>query len=104
MDKNSRIEILSGIIALAILAAFVLGAIVGARNAQTDYFYPTSGIVVNLDEKNDIVTVEDANGFLWEFSEVEDWAIGDRAAMLMDSHGTEKIFDDKILKVRYVGR
>ena len=59
-------------------------------------YYALTTKVVELDR-------EDFNGNLWEFYGCEDWQIGDIASLLMNSHGTEKIFDDKIELARYNG-
>lgn len=63
--------------------------------------YPGTGIITEI--KNDVVTFEDFNGFLWSFEGAEDYAINDRVAVIFDDAGTEEIFDDIILQVRYCG-
>ena len=65
--------------------------------------YAMSARVVELDPERDIVTVENTQGFLWEFYGCEDWEIGDACACVMNDRGTERIFDDKIVSVRYEG-
>lgn len=65
--------------------------------------YPACGVVVRLDYTADIVTVEDVTGHEWQFYEVEDWCLGDVAAMIMYDNGTLSIKDDEIIDVRYCG-
>lgn len=65
--------------------------------------YPTTGIVTEVDTLNDTVTFTDFNGFEWSFKGIEDYCTGDRVAAIMDDKGTENIFDDEIVKVRYCG-
>jgi len=66
--------------------------------------YARSAAVVSLDYGADIVTLEDSQGFLWEFYGCEDWNPGEIASVLMWDNGTpETIFDDVILQVRYSG-
>lgn len=66
--------------------------------------YAKSTIVVNVDYKNDIVTVEDFGGFLWQFVGCEDWVEGDICAVIMDNNRTEEtIFDDFIISTNYCG-
>lgn len=60
--------------------------------------------VVELNEQTDTVTVESATGYLYAFYGCEDWQIGDLAAILMWTNGTNEITDDVILSVRYAGR
>lgn len=78
-----------------------------AKSESVDDFashiYPACGRVVEIDRRADLVIVEDCVGFLWAFKDTEDWAVGDLAAMIMEDNGTEEIFDDKILDVRYCG-
>ena len=65
--------------------------------------YPACGIVIEIDEENDLVMVEDFNGDIWIFEGIEDWFIGDICAMMMDDNGTDTIYDDIIVSVRYRG-
>ena len=74
---------------LALIAAFGL--------------YPMTGIVTELNETDDTVTVETATGFRFAFYGVEDWQIGDFASCIMYDNGTDEITDDAILTVRYAG-
>ena len=65
--------------------------------------YPTTVIVYELDQENDLVTVEDANGNLWQFEGCKDWEINDICSILMNDCGTISIYDDEIVMVRYSG-
>lgn len=62
--------------------------------------YPAAGTVTVT---GDTVYVTDSTGNVWSFEGAEDWQTGDRAAMLMDDNGTETIYDDEILQIRYIG-
>lgn len=66
-------------------------------------YYPTVGIVCEVDKAANVVAVKDNNGNVWEFSGTEDWIRGDICAMLMYDNGTEIIYDDIIIDVRYCG-
>ena len=72
-------------------------------NLGQGWYYPLTTRVVEVDEDADLVTCEDFNGNLWEFEGCEDWQEGDIASLLMNSKGTEKIFDDEILLAHYNG-
>ena len=63
--------------------------------------YPQTTIVVKV--YNDVVTLQDFNGNLWEFTGAEDWQVGDICSCIMNNNGTENIFDDEIIKVEYDG-
>ncbi len=67
-------------------------------------FYPQTGIVKNVDYENNLVTFEDFNGNIWEFSECEDWMEGDIVSAIMYNNLTKKsIYDDKIVSLKYSG-
>lgn len=72
-------------------------------NLCNGWYYALTTEVVELDHENDVVVCEDFNGNLWEFYGCEDWQVGDIASLLMNSHGTEQIFDDEIELARYNG-
>ena len=70
---------------------------------ELDTIYPRTAIVTEINYETDTVVVTDNVGYMWEFTEVDDWCLGDIASMIMDTKGTESITDDVILSVRYNG-
>lgn len=72
-------------------------------NLGQGWYYPLTTRVVEVDEEADLVTCEDFNGNLWEFEGCEDWQDGDICSLLMNSKGTEKIYDDEIVLAQYNG-
>lgn len=81
-----------------------LAALMGCkRTNRIEGYYPLTTVVYDMDRENDIVTVEDANGNLWEFEGCEDWEIGDICSLLMFDNGTVSIYDDKIIIAHYNG-
>lgn len=86
--------------ALSIL--FVLSFVSCIRPTDSIQYAKTAKIV-EVNRITDTVTCEDYNGNLWEFTECEDWEVGDIAALLMNNNGTESIYDDTIVEVRYCG-
>ena len=65
--------------------------------------YPEAMIVVAVDYESDIVTCETSTGIRYEFFGTDDWHPSDIAACIMDSVGTEIVYDDEILSARYSG-
>lgn len=66
--------------------------------------YPATAIIVKLDYADDLVTVSDVAGTLWQFYGCEDYPEGDLVRMLMYDNGTpETIYDDEIVIVWYAG-
>ena len=65
--------------------------------------YATTGVVRHISNINDMVTIQDFNGNMWQIQGVEDWDVGDIVSCVMDSHGTEKISDDTIISSKYSG-
>lgn len=66
---------------------------------QQNHYYATTAVVIEVDN-NDLITAEDSNGNVWQFTG-EDWEFDDVCFMLMDSKGTETIYDDVIVKVNH---
>ena len=80
----------------------VIFTCVGVANAQAEE-YPACGIVTKIDQENDIIYFTDFYGEVWSFYGIEDWAIGDIVAAIMEDMGTSSIYDDMIIKVQYAG-
>ena len=69
--------------------------------------YPLTGIVTEVEhmEDTDLVTMTCANGnqFSW-YADAEDcWSINDLASCIMNSNGTEIVYDDEIVDAQYAG-
>ena len=75
----------------------------GTPIVEETHNYPLSCVVSGVDLDNDIVGAVDFNGNLWEFEGVEDWQEGDIVAFIMNDNGTEEIFDDVIVDLKYCG-
>ena len=65
--------------------------------------YANTGRVMAISVGTDTVIVEDFSGNLWAFYGAEDWMDGDCVSLVMCDAGTEEIYDDEILSVRYSG-
>lgn len=86
---------------LICLVIVTLGCVaLGSTQKQT---YATTAVVVSCNKETDIVICEDYNGELWEFFGVEDWQKNDVITLTMDTCGTDKVYDDKIVSTRYSG-
>ena len=91
---------------LIALAAIVLILSIPAPKSYAkakESIYPNAGIVIELDEPNDLVYFRTFNGQEWCFEGIEDWQIGDYIAVIFSDKGTDTIYDDEIVKVRYIG-
>lgn len=92
--RNAIIGLILGVAATATITA----------QAQTKgEIYPTCGIVTEVDEASDTVTFTEQNGNMFAFGGCEDWQEGDIIAATMDDNGTEEVYDDYIIDVRYAG-
>ena len=89
-------------ILFALSIFFALSFVSCIRPADSIQYAKTAKII-EVNRITDTVTCEDYNGNLWEFTECEDWEVGDIAALLMNNNGTESIYDDTIVEVRYCG-
>ena len=90
----------------AVAGAFLIGCVV--KNpvvaAPATHTYPTAGVIVDLDKKNDLVTFSTGSGLLYSFYGISDYAEGDIVAAIMDDNGTpDSLLDDEIVSVRYAG-
>ncbi len=65
--------------------------------------YPQTFVVGNVDYEHDVLILIDYNENEWECYGIEDYDIGDIIAAIMDDNGTEIIFDDEIIDLRYAG-
>jgi len=65
--------------------------------------YGKCAVVVGLEANSDAVIVEDISGNIWAFYGIGNWQLGDCVILLMDSRGTESIYDDAILTAHYGG-
>ena len=74
-----------------------------AMTAALGNFYPRAMQVTALDYEQDIVTCEDAVGFIWEFYGTEDYEVHDMVSCIMYDNCTENITDDWIVKAQYAG-
>jgi len=64
--------------------------------------YPRAGEVVGVFYKADTVVWIDRAGNSWSFTGCDDWEIGDEIVCVMDSMGTDEIYDDAIVKAYYM--
>lgn len=87
------------ITAVAVLAAIVICSV----GSNVEDLYARSMQVTGFDLTSNLVIVEDGSGCVWAFQGIEDWHLHDSCLCVMDSNGTEEIFDDRIVNVRYDG-
>ena len=72
--------------------------------APSTHTYPTAGVIVDLDEQNDLVTFSTGSGLLYSFYGISDYAEGDIVAAIMNDNGTpDSVLDDEIISVKYAG-
>ena len=95
--KNTKSYVLSVIVISLIIALFCFAA----NHSAVNDLYAKSAVVTHLNNVTDIVTIQDSNGFCWEFEGCEDWQVGDHCACVMNDKGTQQIFDDEIISVKY---
>ena len=92
-----------------LILSFALGIIFGTitvdaiyrETATKTHYYANTAVVTEVDKANNLVTVEDCNGNVWQFTETEDWEFADTCSMLMDDKETQSVTDDEIIQVTY---
>lgn len=94
------------IILLVIVSAMVsaCGSSVKENTVQENSnTYPDTGLVYEVNEKENTVSYICQNGNCFAFYGVEDWVVGDLVSVIMDDNGTPEVADDIILNCRYSG-
>lgn len=86
---------------IIIITLLTLILLTACAPKSTSTIYPKSGYVIEVDRESDTITFVDNMGEAWTFNGAEDWAKGDGIAVIMDTMGTESIYDDEIIEIRY---
>lgn len=95
-------KIITGLTIIAIIALTLSGfCAVAFGNQHESKLYPQTMKVIEIEDN--IVTIQDYNGFIYEFEGAEDWEVGDICSCIMNDNGTPKIYDDEIVSIRYAG-
>lgn len=89
-----------GAMTAAIASIILLGSKVYAK--EPVQYYSKLGVVVGV--TTDTMTIQDINGNLWDVDyNPEDMYIYDLVSMIMDTNGTEEIYDDTVVRWDYNG-
>lgn len=86
--------------AMMILMALTLIMVALTAGAE---IYPKTAKVIEVNEAEDLVTIETCTGITYTFEGCEDWTEGDGVSLIMEDNGTESILDDSILMAEYTG-
>lgn len=76
------------------------------NGAGAEHLYPETGIVTEIEISGEetVLTITCANGNSFKCTTADcDWYVNDLASMLMDSKGTELVYDDEVLDCKYAG-
>ena len=91
-------------LAAAALSILILGMCqADAAQQPAANLYPQTFKVISVDYYENLVTVEDFNGNVWQFWGAEDWVENDICSAIMSDNGTDSIYDDSFVMVRYSG-
>lgn len=96
------------LLALAMAAMMIATPVSAAPTTDGEYkdLYPLTGIVTEIEhmEDTDLVTMTCANGnmFSW-YTDAGDYEVNDLASCIMNSNGTDEVYDDEIIDAHYVG-
>jgi len=85
---------------VAVIALFALVITFSTACAE---IYPQTFIVSATDTTQDALVLIDGTGNEWVWYGIEDYEVGDIVAAIMDDNGTEIIYDDAIITMRYTG-
>ena len=60
--------------------------------------------VTELEDETYLLELEDATGNIWEYeTDIDDLAVDDSVAVLMDNMNTVSIYDDEVIGLNYAG-
>ena len=87
---KKRFVVVVVIVALVVLIVCVLASLTNRYTLEATV----------IDTQNDIVTIEDETGNVWEFEDTEHWyEMGERVKVVWNDKGTDFKQDDEIIKV-----
>lgn len=97
------------LLALALTTMMMASTVQAAptTDGECKDLYPLTGIVTEVEhmEDTDLITMTTANGnqFSWYADSIDDWFINDLVSCIMNSNGTDEVYDDEIVDAHYVG-
>ena len=93
-----------GITILSLIATLLINGVQKEQLKEVK-IYSETAVVVDVNEKDNIITCLSFNGNEWQFEEEngEEWIEGDIVAMTMCDNGTEEVKDDIIINTKYCG-
>lgn len=97
------------LLAVVLTTMMIVTPVSAAPTTDGEYkdLYPLTGIVTEVEhmEDLDLITMTTANGnmFSWYADSTDDWCINDLASCIMNSNGTDEVYDDEIVDAHYVG-
>lgn len=85
---------------IVIVSMLLVSYLFAPRPAE---MYAKSGVITLVDRTEDRVCFTDRMGEVWEFESADDWEIDDHVACVMSDNGTDEIYDDIVINVKYEG-
>lgn len=96
--KERILNVIDSILIVALLCGCVYGIL---YNAATQASIEYSQVLEVIEVNDDLVYLIDCNGNEWIWEGAENWKVGDFSAAIMNTNGTEIIYDDIIVELRY---
>lgn len=81
------------------LAGLAIYSVCADKVERSNNLYPMTAKVFAVNTEYDFVCIESDDGNIWEFDGSEGFSVGDCVSVIMDSKGTESIYDDEIVTV-----
>lgn len=100
MKNNNKTLVITILFGFTLMLGVVIGTLV-QESSMENCLYPNMAYVVEIDHATDTLTLEDSIGHLWIVEGVEDYMEGDFVSMIMDSKGTDLVYDDEVVKIHY---
>lgn len=86
------------VVIIILIATIIVGI------AESNNFNSVVAMVTEINEESNLITVTCSNGNMFSFyNEKEDWCCGDLCSLIMYNKGTDIVYDDAVVDVKYGG-
>lgn len=102
-EELTRPFAIATLVCFLLLVIFAVWFVLMPTPSRAAELYAKSGVVTFVDRTEDRVCFTDRQGEVWEFESADDWEVDDLVACVMSDNGTDEIYDDIVINVKYEG-
>ena len=102
--KNTDVAKITMIVSMLVLIVVITILTIVIEQHYEKCYYPTTFVIIDLDESENLVILQDYNNHVWMWEGIEDNDVGDIISCLMYNNKTpNSVYDDRIVKFQYSG-